>query len=144
MHSRTDPVLSVNHFATRSMLTTSAPAPSFDHAWQRLPPDPSGDALHALLVQQLDAPSFAVPIAHPSTPGGKAYAQALFVPLCDRERIFSVLERLAQEGRLESFCTTGIQTDSGFGLVLVIRPDDPALASARPLQGADACPDGAP
>jgi len=125
---------------------TASALSAFDNAWQQLPIDPSDDELYALLLLQLNAPSFAVPIAHPIAPGAKAYAQLLFIPRRLGWRIADITNRLAQEGRLVPVHPA--QEDLYIGPhscgVLVIRSDDPALPAAGQPEGADACLVGAP
>lgn len=116
----------------------------FDRAWQSLPPDAASDELRFLLEQQLDAPSFAVPVAG-SRPGSKAFAQVLFFPSALEDRLDGALADLKESGRIQPYTENfDAYTTWGFGFVLVVRSDDPALASARDQLPADACLAGAP
>ena len=122
---------------------------SLNQTWQQLPSALSVGHCHDLLLAQLDAPSFAVPIAARAAAGSapaKCYAQVLFFPHAAMEAIEAAIQLLCDSGRIESFSNNfdGILTDRGFGFVLVVRPDDPALAPARGHQGSDACPVGPP
>lgn len=118
----------------------------FDRAWQSLPPDAASEELRFLLEQQLDTPSFAVPIAG-SEPGSRAFAQALFFPSALWDRLGEALTDLMRVGRIRLYISAEgcyVYHTRGFGFVLVVRSDDPALASASDQLPADACLAGAP
>lgn len=118
--------------------------PSFTSAWQGGAPTLGTEQILELLELQLDSPSFAVPVAHPVTPGEIAYAQALYLPvhalpigLVTRqttgtlEPATEAIQGLVDSGRiLEAglVSTSYIEQRHGFLLILVVRSDDPVLA----------------
>lgn len=98
-----------------------------------------------LLTRQLDAPSFAVPIIHPSKHAAKAFVQALFVPChCSGDSLSGALKQLSEEDRILPILKPVERVRPlGLAYVLVIRPDDPALIAACVHQSRDAEPVGA-
>lgn len=125
-------------------MTTSAP-PSFNRAWQAAVPTFGVEQITELLEQQLQSPSFAVPVAHPHKAGAIAYAQALYLPSSafpvpshqTTHACVQALDNLKSSGRLLGVffpsdpggSDNDIEQRYGFFLILAIRPDDPTCVA---------------